>query len=74
MGPLTSVGKLLNDLRVDVRLSVDETNEVSLGHSQELQSSGLLHQILPKMVPRRLQFRDTASWLWSSGESRAWKI
>jgi hypothetical protein len=41
MGALTSARKFLDDLRVDLRLSVDEANEVSLGHSRELRSSGL---------------------------------
>ena len=34
MGALTSARKFLDDLRVDLRLSVDEANEVSLGHSR----------------------------------------
>lgn len=41
MGPLTLARKFLDDLRVDLRLSVDEANEVSLGHRRELRSSGL---------------------------------
>jgi hypothetical protein len=32
MGLLTSLGELVNDPRTDLSLSVDEANEVSVGH------------------------------------------
>ena len=44
MSPLTSLGKFLNDLAVDLSLSIHEANEVSLGHRLALQSSEAHHR------------------------------